>query len=102
MVRRATLFLRGAVTMKLPSMHRSFTPFPGKLTQIQVAVEGASDILLTQETVFGPTSMVFQPETARQLARTLLRAADAAEGRSTDGTSERKSVVPRKKLAAVR
>lgn len=61
-------------------------------------MEEALGVLLTQESSFGPTSMVFEPATARRVAQTLLRAADVAEGRSEE--PERKLVVP--KLAAVR
>jgi hypothetical protein len=85
------------------SMRRSFTPFPGPLSNVVVAVEasdeGGMEISLTEQSSFGNTSLRFNPDTARQIASTLLRAATAAESGATEEHQERKS---RPKLAAMR
>lgn len=93
-------FISKSLQYRLKFMRRSFTPLPGTQTKVMVVVESAQDevaeIILTEESVFGSTSMMFNPSVARQVAQTLLKAADAAE--VGDETRGRKS---KPKLAAL-
>jgi hypothetical protein len=82
------------------SNRRFFMPVSKAQRRWVVSVEESQQVMLTETSVFGDTSLQFDPETARQMARTLLRAADMAERPPLSGEIVHSPIPP--KLVAIR